>query len=99
VGKFLRIVNGVARMVNESSSTPIYEQELVIGSTVSSGSPVTIPNSETYTDLDLEVYLGGQRMDPGSDYQYVSTPPRTQVTFTFDLVAGDIIIFRKTRNA
>jgi hypothetical protein len=32
------------------------------------------------------------------DYNYVSSPPRTQVTFTFDLVVGDVILFRKARN-
>lgn len=99
MGRFLRIINGIARMADEGTLVPIFEQELSIGTLITSGTAVTVPASTTYTDLDLEVFLGGQRLDPGSDFSYLGSPPRTQVSFPFDLVVGDILIFRKARNA
>jgi len=85
-------------MTEESGSITIYEETYTVSSTITTGNPVTLPSSGTYTSDDLEVYLGGQKLDSLIDYNYVSSPPRTQVTFTFDLVVGDVILFRKARN-
>jgi hypothetical protein len=40
----------------------------------------------------------GQTLENGYDFNYVGTPPRTQVAFTFDLLVGDRLYFRKHRN-
>lgn len=98
MAKFLRIINGVARMANEAGSVTIYEETYTVGSTITAGTSVTLPNSGTYTSDDIEVYLGGQKLDSLIDYNYVGSPPRTQVSFTFDLVTGDSLMFRKARN-
>lgn len=99
MAKKLTLVNGLPRMVDESASPTIYDETFSVGATISTGTPVTLPNSGTYSDEELEVRLNGVRMDSGSDYSFVGSPPRTQVTFTFDLVDGDVLNFRVDRSA
>ena len=98
MAKFLTLVNGVPRMVSESSSLTIYDQTTVIGvGGLATGSPLTLPNAQTYTGDELEVYFNGQRVEDVLDFNWVGTAPRTQVTFTFDLVQGDAIRLRIDR--
>jgi hypothetical protein len=99
MGKFLRLDNGVPRSFDEAASSTIYDQATVVGSTITTGTPVTLPASGTYDSQELEVYLNGQVLDDVVDYNFEGSPPRTQVSFTFDLVAGDRIRFRKIRGA
>jgi len=85
--------------VTNSSVPLIYDEILTVGSTITAGTAVTLPSSGSYTTADLEIFMDGQRLTPVLDYNYVgASPPRTQVTFTFDLVAGDVVKFRKDRN-
>lgn len=95
---FLKIVNGYPRLVNESASQPIYDESVLIVTPVTSGVPYTLPNSGNYEGEELEIMLDGQVLDSGADYNFVGAgPTRTQVSFTFNLVAGDNIRFRKIR--
>lgn len=100
MAKKLALVSGVPRMVEESASLPsIYRATYAVGSTISTGTPVTLPAAETYSSDELEIDLNGVGLDVVTDYNYVGAgPSRTQVTFTFDLVAGDEIGFKKMRN-
>lgn len=100
---FLTIVNGVARM--SSILTTIFDQRLTVlvsgasGSNqvngpVTAGTNVTLPQSGTYSGLELQVYLNGDRLEAVSDYTYVGVgTAKTQVQFTFGLVAGDTVDF------
>jgi len=102
MGKFLRLVNGIPRMLDQE-----YQDEArltVVGSSpgpnqilgpIPPNTPITIPGSITYTDNDLNIYLNRQRLIPFVDYSYVGTPPRTQVSFTFQLLVGDDLYFEK----
>lgn len=99
MGKFLRLVNGVPRSVDEAASQPIYDQSIDVNSTITAGTNVTLPLSGTYEGQELEVYFNGQVLDDVVDYNFVGTPPRTQVQFTFNLEPGDRIRFRKARGA
>ena len=99
MGKFLRLSNGVARSFDEASTTTIYDQSIDVASPITTGTPVTLPASGTYYSQELEVYFNGQVLDDVTDYNFVGSPPRTQVAFTFDLVIGDKIRFRKIRGA
>lgn len=99
MGRFLRLSNGVPRSFDEASSIPIYDESLVLESAVTTGSNFTLPESGEYTADELEVYLNGQRLEQLVDYNYVGSPPRTQVAFTFDLVVGDTVRFRIDRGA
>ena len=99
MGRVLRIVNGVQRQVDESASPTIYDEVTVLASPVSTGSAVTLPSAKTYTSAELEVYLNQIRLNPLTDYNYVGTAPRTQISFTFDLLATDKIRFRIDRGA
>lgn len=93
MGKFLRLSNGVARHFDEASSPTIYDQPYAVNSTITTGTPVTLPASGTYDSAELQVYLNGVRLTPTEDYTYVGTVPRTQVSFTFDLMTGDEVRF------
>lgn len=102
MSKKLTLVAGVPRMVDEAAATTIYDQTLVVVSDITAGTPVTLPSGGTYTDEELEIRLNGVRMDSGIDYNFVGIAPRTQVSFTFDLVGGanpDNINFRVDRPA
>lgn len=100
MGKFLRIVNGYPRAFDEGSATTIYDQSVDLVGTLTTGTAYTLPASGTYEGDELEVILDGQTLDSGSDFNFVGAgPTRTQVSFTFDLLAGDRLRFRKIRGA
>lgn len=97
MGKFLRLIGGVPRLADEAAGVAIYDETYSVGGTITTGTPITLPSSGTYNSDELEVRLNGQRLESVVDYNYVSTPPRTQVSFTFDLVLGDSVNFRVDR--
>jgi hypothetical protein len=98
MSNFLRIVNGYPRLFSESSTIPIYDQSVAIGSTITSGTSYTLPLSGTYQGEELEIMLDGQVLDSGPDYTFVGAgPTRTQVQFSFDLLTGDNLRFRIIR--
>lgn len=111
MGKFLRLVNGVPRMIDESGTPTIYDESLNVVASgagageideadAETGDPITLPSAQTYEALELEVWLNNFRMEDIADYNYVGAgPARTQIAFTFDLVAGDTIKFRIDRGA
>jgi len=101
MGRFLRISSGVARSFDEAGSIAIYDQNSVIGGGgLTTGSPLTLPSGQTYDSSELEVYLNNVRLTPILDYNYVGgSPPRTQVEFTFDLLANEVVRFRIDRGA
>lgn len=102
----LELVNALPRMKAESGSPTIYDETLEVVSSgagageingpITSGTSITLPSSKTYTGDELEIYLNGDRLVPVFDYSYDSS---TQVSFTFELVVGDIIRFRIDRGA
>lgn len=111
MAKFLRLSNGVPRSFDEAASVTIYDERLTVVSgapadsneitgPVNAGTNVTLPDSGTYTALELQIYLNGDRLEAVADYAYVGAgPTRTQVQFTFGLVVGDTIDFVKQRDA
>ena len=110
MGKFLRLVNGVPKMMDEAAGgVTIYDESLVVVSgtpgageiqaPITTGTPITLPSSQTYDSAELEVYLNGQRIDSVYDYNYEGDTPRTQISMTFDLEVGDILRFRIDRIA
>jgi hypothetical protein len=96
LGKFTRLVGGVLKSFDESSSLTIFDNQVTVGSTITTGTSVTIPGGQSYTGEQLEVYLNGQRLKLTDDYNSVSS---TQVNFTFDLLAGDKVRYRIDRGA
>lgn len=92
MSKVLRLINGIPRF--QDFGVSIVNEQLTVGGTVTAGTNVTVPNSGTYTGAELEVFLNGQRLNVVEDFNYAGSPPRTQVTFVFDLVAGDLVLFR-----
>lgn len=101
MGKFLRLTSGVMRSFDESNSPTIYDQNATIGGGgLTTGSALTLPSSQTYDSQELEVYLNNVRLTPVLDYNYVgASAPRTQITFTFDLLANEVVRFRIDRGA
>lgn len=107
MANFLRLSNGLPRSFPESSSLTIYDQSLTvvpsgaganqINGPVLTGASVTLPGGQTYTAIELQIYLNGDRLEPVFDYSYVGSAPRTQVQFTFQLEVGDRLDFRIDR--
>ncbi len=92
--KFGQIVNGVWRQKTMPGTATAYEEAYSVSSTITAGSNVTIPNSQSYDGSELFVFVNGQALYEPTDFQYVGTSPRTQVAFTFDLFSGDVILFK-----
>lgn len=102
----LELVNGVPRMRAEAAAPSIYDEtlEVVSGTAgagevqgpISAGTPVTLPDSKTYTGDELEVWLDGDRLVPIFDYTFDSS---TTVAFTFEIKVGDTLRFRIDRPA
>jgi hypothetical protein len=105
MAKFTRIVNGVMRSFEESGSPAIYDRtiNIVVSGAVSpdlngpvtAGTNISLPSGKTYTSDELQVYLNGTRLDDVLDYNYVSS---TQISFLYNLEAGDILRFYIDRN-
>jgi hypothetical protein len=112
MAKFTRIVNGVLRSFDESGGSlpAIYDEYLLVVSgspsngneitgPILAGTNITLPNSGQYSGDELLVDLNGQTCENGLDFNYVGSPPRTQIAFTFDLFVDDRLYLRKFRNA
>jgi len=109
MGRFLRIINGMPRMADESSSPSIYDEYIDIVASGAganeidvddgeTGDPITLPDSGTYEGNELEIYLNGNRMEDVADYNWLGSGTRTQISFTFDLEVGDRVRFRVDRD-
>lgn len=106
MAKKLELVLGIPRMTDESASPAIYDETLKvvasgagageINGPITAGVPVTLPSGKTYTSNELEVYLDGDRLKPVFDYNHASS---TTITFTFQLLVGDVIRLRIDRSA
>jgi hypothetical protein len=107
MGKFLRLSNGIPRMVEETGLVEIYDERLTVVSSspgagevegpISTGTPITLPDSRTYVGLELKVFLNGQPLESVEDFTFEGSPPRTQISFNFDIEVGDLIRFRIDR--
>lgn len=81
--------------ISGGGSTTIYDESTTIsGGGLTAGTPLSLPNSGEYNDIDLRVYVNGVFFEPGIDYNYVGITPRTQVTFVENLPDGDVVRFR-----
>jgi len=93
MASFLKLVNGIPTTTEYVPT--VYSQAYNVNSDLSSGVPVTLPSSGTYTSDELKVYVDGKRNYVTVDYSYVGSPPRTQVSFTYDVKSGSVILFEK----
>ena len=107
MAKFLRLINGIPRMLEESaSSITTYDDYIDVVASgasndneinvadASAGMNITLPNGGTYSGIELKVYLNGTILEDVFDYAYVGSGTRTAVNFTFDLEVDDRIKFR-----
>jgi hypothetical protein len=108
MASFITVISGIPTLQTESAAATIYNETLTVVSgtpgtnevqgPVTTGTAVTLPQSGTYTQDELEIRLNGVRLEEVVDYQIIgASPPRTQVQFTFDLVVGDQLVFRVDR--
>lgn len=93
MGKFLRLSNGVARSFEEAAGTPAYNEVIDVASDISAGTPVTLPNSGTYEDKEILIFVNGKYIQLGEGWNLVGVAPRTQVSFSDDILTGDLISF------
>jgi hypothetical protein len=104
--KFLQLIGGLPVMteVVVVGNTPLETVLDIIAGTpgngnelqgpITAGVAMTIPDSITYSDIDLQVFLNGQQADPVKDFNYEGAGSRTQISFTFQLEVGDELTFR-----
>jgi hypothetical protein len=94
MARYVTIVDGVPRLAVDPG-VALYDQSYSVVAPITSGTAITLPASETYTGAELQVFLNGQLLDDTFDFNWVGSPPRTQITMTFDLVIGDVVRFLK----
>lgn len=95
MGTALRTVRGMARMaLVPGTSGDVYDETYTNGSEQPINTIITLPNSGTYADKDLEVYLEGILLEDGIDFDYVGTGTRTQIELLRVLPANDKLRFR-----
>jgi len=96
MSKGIQVVNGIPRLREIYASVPpAYDENIVVSAGgISTGTPITLPNSQTYDYLDLQIILNGQSLTPQVDWNTYGSGLKTQVTMTFDLVEGDQLRFR-----
>lgn len=97
MAKVLQIVNGVPRMTTLAIADSTYDETLVVNAGgITTGTPITLPNSGSYTGDELEVFLNGQFLEPVIDFNIEGvSPPYTQISLTFDVNEGERLRFRK----
>ena len=96
--KAVTYVSGIPRMRDITATVVTYSANMSISSPVTANTPITLPASETYSDVELSIFLNGARLDIPNGYSYVGDIPRTQVAFTLNLIVGDLLVFRKEHN-
>jgi hypothetical protein len=96
MAKALRLTNGVPRMAEVTGADTIYDETLVVGvGGITTGTPVNLPSGKSYFGYELEVYLNGQFLEPGIDFEIEGTgDSHTQVSFTFDLNENERVRFK-----
>ena len=101
----IELINALPRMAAESGgAVTIYDETLKvvasgagageINGPITAGVPVTLPNAQTYTSNELEVWLGTDRLAPLFDYTFDSS---TTVAYTFEIKVGDVLRYRIDR--
>lgn len=93
MSKVIRLIGGLLKYQDIGATA--YEQTYTAIGTITAGTSITLPASGTYLSSELTVYLNGQRMSYLEDYVYVGSGTRTMIQFLFDLINGDLVIFRK----
>lgn len=77
-------------------ASEIYTQTVSVGvGGITTGTDITLPASGNYLGNELEVYLNGEVMELGIDFNTSGSSPYTKIQMTFDLVNGDKLRFRK----
>lgn len=103
MARVLSLINGIPRGINEAGTSPIYDEtiEIVASSPgagqslpINSGTPITLPSSQEYDGQELQIFHNGNYLDDVIDYTLTSS---TEITMTFDLIAGDKLRFRIDR--
>jgi hypothetical protein len=100
MGKFLRLINGIPKSVEESGSPTIYDRTITIVASspgtdelvgpISAGTSITLPGGQTYTGDELNMMLNGIDIDNVLDYNTTSS---TQIQMTYSLEVGDKLRF------
>ncbi len=97
--RFLVLEAGIPKMRNaEAVIEPVYSEDYDVTETITAGTPISLPNAGTFNGIELKVSLNGLLMTTPGDYIPIgSSAPYSQISFTFDLVSGDSVLFRKDR--
>ena len=72
-------------------------EETLPSQNLSSGTPVTLPNSGTFTAGEAEVRVNKVPQTYLVDYIYEGSSPYTQISFTYDITTDDRVIIRINR--
>lgn len=99
MAKFLRLVNGLPIMLEESATQPVYDESIYYASGLAATTPITLPNGGTYTDAsakDLLVILNDRVVEVVRDFTVVGSGPTfTQIQFNYALNNDSVVRFRK----
>ena len=99
MGKFLRLINGLPVMQDESSTLPSYDESIYYSSGLTANTNITLPNSGSFTDAsakDLLVILNDRVAEVTRDFDVVGAGPTyTQIKFIYALNNDSVVRFKK----
>lgn len=99
MGKFLRLINGLPVMQDETAGGAAYDESIYYVSGLTANTNITLPNSGTYTDpsaKDLVVILNDRVVEVTRDFDVVGAGPSyTQIKFIYNLSTNSVVRFRK----
>lgn len=99
MAKFLKLVNGIPRMIEVGSGTP-YDESIYYSSGLTANTNITLPNSGSFTSSsakDLLVILNDRVVEVTRDFDVVgSGPTYTQIKFIYDLTNDSVVRFKQS---
>jgi len=99
MAKFLKLVNGIPRMVEVGAGDPAYDESLYYNSGLAANTNITLPNSGSFSDAsakDLLVILNATVVEVTRDFEVVGAGPTyTQIKFIYDLPNDSVVRFKK----
>ena len=99
MGKFLRLINGLPIMQDEAGTIPVYDESIYYSSGLAASTPITLPNSGSFTDAnakDLLIIVNDRVVEVTRDYTVVGAGPTyTQIQFGYALTNDTVVRFKK----
>ncbi len=99
MAKFLRLVNGIPTMLDETALPSAYDESIYYSTGLTSGTNITLPNSGSFSNAsakDLLVFVNDRAVEVTRDFSVIGAGPSyTQISFGYNLPNDSVVRFKK----